>query len=149
VTEAATAHCVKLIISIPLETASQHFTLHKITTFPEHITFDKSVQYSVEHSYLSIQTSQRYYILFSETDFSKFSKDDIVIYVQLTRQYTVHRHYVVYLVYTLFHATTFVKESYYFTTKPLRYIIHYGSSFSDAATPDVVLSEISRPLVPL
>ena len=77
VTVAVTAHCIKLIISIPLETASQHFTLYKITTLPEHITFDKFIKYSVEYSYLGIQTSQRDYILFLVTDLSKCNKGDI------------------------------------------------------------------------
>jgi len=91
VTVAATAHCVKLIISVPLETASHHFTLYKITTMPERITSDKFVKYSVEYSYLGIQTSQRDYILFSETDFSKCSKGDIVICPADTTMYSAQR----------------------------------------------------------
>ena len=79
-TVAATAHCVKVIIRIPLESANHHFTLCKITTLAKRITFDKSVKYSVEHAYLGIHNNQRDYILFSETDFSKCNKGDIVIY---------------------------------------------------------------------
>jgi len=91
VTVAATAHCVKLIISVPLETESHHFTLYKITTLPERITSDKFVKYSLEHSYLGVQTSQRDYILFSETDFSKCSKSDIVICPADTTIYSTQR----------------------------------------------------------
>ena len=91
VTVAATAHCIKLIISIPLETASQHFILYKITSLPECISFDKFVKHSVEHYYLGIQTSQRDYILFSETDFNKCSKDDIVICPADTTIYSAQR----------------------------------------------------------
>jgi len=55
VTVAVTAHFVKLIISIPLETASHHFILYKISTLPERITYDRFVKYSVKHKlgYLS------------------------------------------------------------------------------------------------
>jgi len=91
VTVAATAHCVKLIISVPLETESHHFTLYKITTLPERITSGKFVRFSVECSYLVIQTSQRDYILFSETDFSKCSKGDIVICPADTTVYSAQR----------------------------------------------------------
>ena len=61
---AATAHCIKLIVSFPLKAANQHFTLYKIFTLPEHITFDKFIRYSVDYSCLGIQTSQRDCILF-------------------------------------------------------------------------------------
>jgi len=91
VTIAATNHCVKLIISVPLETASHHFTLYKITTLPERITSDKFVKYSVEYFYLGTQTSQRDYILFSETYFSKCSKGDIVKCPADTAMYSAQR----------------------------------------------------------
>ena len=90
-TVAATARCVKLIISIPLETVSQHFILYKIIALPERITFDKFVKYSVEYSYLGIQTSHRDYILFSERDFSKCNKGDIVICPADTTIYSAQR----------------------------------------------------------
>ena len=61
---AATAYCIKLIVSIPLKAANQHFTLYKIITLPEHITFDKFIRYAVDYSCLRIQTSQRDCILF-------------------------------------------------------------------------------------
>jgi hypothetical protein len=128
VTVAATAHCIKLIISISLETASQHFTLYKITTLPESITFDK-LKYSVEYSYLGIETSQHDYILFSETGFGKCSRGDIIICQADTTIYSAQRLSCVFSLYFQFHTTTFVKESYYFTTKLLHYndIIHDGS----------------------
>ena len=41
----ATAHCIKLIGSVPLKAAKQNFTLYKLITLPEHITSDKFVKY--------------------------------------------------------------------------------------------------------
>ena len=152
VTVAATAHCAKLIISILLETTSHHFTLYKITTLPERITSDKFVKYSVEYSYLGIQTSQRDYILFSEIDFSKCSKGDIVICPADTTLYGARRLSCVFSLYfqTVSHyylckrVTTSLPNPYAATTS-----FTMDLSFFDTETPDVALPEISKPLVPL
>jgi hypothetical protein len=150
VTVAATAPCVKLIISTSLETASQHFTLYKVTTLPERIRFGKFVKYSVEYTYLGIQTSQRDYIVLSETGFSKCSKGDIVICPADTTIYSAQRLSSVFSLYfqTVSHyrlckrVTTSLPNPYTATTS-----FTMDLSFSDAATPNVAFFEIGRPLV--
>ena len=58
----ANAHCLHLILSIPLKPANRHFTLFKIITLPIPISADKYVQYSLDYTYFGLQPSQQAYI---------------------------------------------------------------------------------------
>ena len=42
------AHCIKLILNVPLKTASRSFVLHKITALPGRFSEDKFAQYSFD-----------------------------------------------------------------------------------------------------
>jgi len=53
VTAVANVHCIKLIINVPLKTASQLFTLYKISVLPTQISNKNFVQYSIDFPYLS------------------------------------------------------------------------------------------------
>ena len=66
----ANIHGIKLIITLPLNTAQCHFTLYKIITLPERISSNKYVPYSIDYTFL-IQHSNRDYLLLTEADFSQ------------------------------------------------------------------------------
>jgi len=41
VSVAATPHCIKLIIGVPLKSTNRHFTLYKVFTLPERISSNR------------------------------------------------------------------------------------------------------------
>jgi hypothetical protein len=51
VTIMGNAHCIKLIIHMPLKTANRQFTLYKIFALPTRISEDKFVKYFFEFTY--------------------------------------------------------------------------------------------------
>jgi len=59
VTVVGNVHFMKLIINVPLKTASRHFTLHKINALPPRISKDKFVKYSGDVPYFGLDDSQR------------------------------------------------------------------------------------------
>lgn len=71
------AHGVKLILNVPLKTASRYFILHKIIALPTRISDDINVQYLLDFTYFGIDNVQRNYILFTEPDLSHCSKGSI------------------------------------------------------------------------
>jgi hypothetical protein len=75
----ANANYIKLIVNVPLRTPANHFALYKIITLPERVSVVKFIQYSVEFSYLGLQTGQRGYILLSQTEFNQCDKGDVTL----------------------------------------------------------------------
>ena len=72
-------HGIKLVMSIPLKTADQLFTLYKIVPLPSRISQETSVKYSLEYSYFVLASSQRDYLLLTEADLSHCSMGSIII----------------------------------------------------------------------
>ena len=68
VTAIANVHGIKLIVNVPLKTANQLFTLHKIFVLPTRISNNNFVQYLIDFPYFPIDISQREYLLFTEAD---------------------------------------------------------------------------------
>jgi len=52
------AHCIKLILNVPLKTASRYFVLLKITALPAWISDDKFAQYLLDFHYSAIDDIQ-------------------------------------------------------------------------------------------
>jgi hypothetical protein len=75
----ANAHCINIVLSIPLKSANRYFALFKIVTLPTYITSDKFAQYQINYAYLGLQHSQRGYILLSEASYSHCKKADITV----------------------------------------------------------------------
>ena len=55
---AATSHCIKLIVSLPLKSTDRYFTLYKILTLPEYISPNRVVQYLIDYPYIAIHGNQ-------------------------------------------------------------------------------------------
>jgi len=72
-------HGIKLVMSIPLKTADQHFTLYKIVPLPSRIAEEKFVKHSLEYSYFALANSQHDYLLLTEADLSQCSMGSINI----------------------------------------------------------------------
>lgn len=73
------AHGVKLILNVPLKTASRYFILHKIIALPTRISDDINFQYLLDFTYFGLDNIQRNYILFTEADLSHCSKGSITV----------------------------------------------------------------------
>jgi hypothetical protein len=71
VADVANSHCIKLILNIPIKAADHHFTLYRIIILPERISSDRFFQCTIDYPYLALQVSQRGYVLFTESDYSK------------------------------------------------------------------------------
>jgi hypothetical protein len=80
----------ELIVSVPMKTAIIHFTLFKILTLPDQVSSEKSVQYSDDYHYLGFQSSQRDYILFTDTDYRHCSNGSITLCPANTPIYSGH-----------------------------------------------------------
>jgi hypothetical protein len=79
VTLVGNAHGIKLIINVPLKTASQYFVLYKIIVLPVRTSGNNFVRYSVEFPYFSIDDSHRNYILFMEAHQRRCTTTSIVL----------------------------------------------------------------------
>ena len=55
----ANAHCVHLILNVPLQFADRHYTLFRIFTLSIRVTSDKFVQYSVDYTFFGLQHNQQ------------------------------------------------------------------------------------------
>ena len=73
------AHGIKVILNVPLKTASRYFVLHKIIALPARISDDKFAQYTLDFLYFGLDNIQRNYILFTEADLSYCSKGSITV----------------------------------------------------------------------
>ena len=56
-------HSIKMILNIPLKSANQQFSLHKLISLPMRISDSQHIKYLPEFAYFGISTSQRDYIL--------------------------------------------------------------------------------------
>jgi hypothetical protein len=72
-------HGVKLIMRVPIKTAQQPFTVHKLVALPARISKDKFVKYQPEYSYLGISLSQRNYFLMKKGDLQKCTTGSLVV----------------------------------------------------------------------
>ena len=54
---AATSHCIKMIINVPLKSTDRHFTLYTIVTLPEGISSNRFVQHSVDYPYFGVHSN--------------------------------------------------------------------------------------------
>jgi hypothetical protein len=70
----ADRHGAKLILSIPLKSAAQHFTLYKIITLPERVGADKFIKYAVDYPYLAMKFGLCDYTLLSVVDYQQCTK---------------------------------------------------------------------------
>jgi len=62
------AHGVNILMTIPLKTAGQHFTLHKLVVFPTRVVENKFIEYVHDVSYLTLSFNQRDFALLEEAD---------------------------------------------------------------------------------
>ena len=74
----ANAHCIHLILNVPLQSADRHYTLFRIITLPIRVTSDKFIQYFVDYTYIGIQHNEQNYLLLTEASFSRCNKGSIV-----------------------------------------------------------------------
>ena len=83
-------HCIKLILNVPLKTASRYFVLHKINSLPARISDDKFAQYSLDFLCFSLDNIQRKYILFTEADLSHCTTSSITVCPANKAIYSTH-----------------------------------------------------------
>ena len=76
---AATSHCIKLIVSVPLKSTDRYFTLYKILTLPEYISPNRFVQYLIDYPYIAIHGNQLDYLLFTEQQYNHCTSGSIAI----------------------------------------------------------------------
>ena len=70
---------MKIILSIPLKSANQHFTLYKLIIVPKRVSKDKFIKYLPEFSYVGLSVSQRDYVLLTSADLTKCSTGRITV----------------------------------------------------------------------
>jgi len=73
------AHGVQLVISVPLKTAAQLFTLFKILVFPMRLSPDTFLMYQIDYYYFGLAVDQRDYTLFTETDLQLCTTSSVTI----------------------------------------------------------------------
>ena len=73
------AHCVNIVLNVPLKSANRHFTLFRIVTLPTQITSDKFAQFQVDYDYFGLQHSQRGYILLTEASYNHCKRASLTI----------------------------------------------------------------------
>lgn len=66
-------------MNIPLSTADQHFTLHKLIVLPTWINKDKFVKYLPEFSYFGPSLSRRNYVLLNAADLQQCTSGSLVV----------------------------------------------------------------------
>ena len=62
------AHSLNMVMNIPLKTASQHFTLHKLIVLPTRVSESKLIEYVNDFTYLALSFNQRDFALLKEAD---------------------------------------------------------------------------------
>jgi len=73
------AHGVQLVISVPLKTAAQLFTLFKILVFPMRLSPDTFLKYQLDYYYFGLAVEQRDYTLFTEADLQLCTTSSVTI----------------------------------------------------------------------
>jgi len=76
---------MKLIVNVPLKSASSQFTLYKVVALPTRVSKINFVQYSIDYSYFGLENIRHDFILFKETYLLKCVRARLT-YAQLTRQ---------------------------------------------------------------
>jgi hypothetical protein len=67
-------HGINMLMIIPLKTASQHFTLHKLIVLPTRILENKFIAYEHDYDYLALSFNQRNFALLKEDDLKSCSR---------------------------------------------------------------------------
>ena len=62
------AHSLNMVMTIPLKTSSQHFTLHKLIVLPTRVSESKFIEYVHDFTYLALSFNQRDFALLKEAD---------------------------------------------------------------------------------
>ena len=154
VSVAATPHCIKLIISVPLKGTDRHFTLYKIVTLPEQISFNRFF------FYIWFITLTSAFTAISSTTLS-LRKSSIIItlqaallYVRYTLPFITPGLYLVHLVCTFRAQVTIdcVKGNYCYTNKHrfsknmahIAFIIFRRNVLSPYAAPGLPDSWLAR-----
>jgi hypothetical protein len=75
----ADAHIIKLIMTVPLKSMDQNFTLYRVITLPELLARDKYAIYVTNYEYLGLHSNLRDYALLTETQYSHCFKNKVVI----------------------------------------------------------------------
>jgi len=73
------AHGVQLVIRVPLKTAAQLFSLHKIIIFPMRLSPDTFIKYQLEYHYFGLAVDQRDYTLLTEADLQRCTMSSVTI----------------------------------------------------------------------
>jgi len=73
------AHGVQLVISVPLKTAAQLFTLHKVLVFPTRLSPDTFLKYQLDYYYFGLAVDQRDYTLLTEADLQRCTTSSVTI----------------------------------------------------------------------
>jgi hypothetical protein len=79
VTLVGNAHGIKLIVNVPLKTASQHFALYRIIVLPARTSGNNFVRYSIEFPHFGIDDSHRDYTLFTEAHWRRCTTTSVVL----------------------------------------------------------------------
>ena len=73
------AHGIQLVISVPLKTAAQLFTLYKILVFPSRLSIDTFITYQLDYYYFGLAVDQRDYTLLAEADLQRCTTGSVTI----------------------------------------------------------------------
>jgi hypothetical protein len=73
------AHGIKILVNVPLKTASQQFTLYKIIALPSRVSSNNFAKYVIDHTYFGLDHSQRDYILVSEAYLNRCTANSITL----------------------------------------------------------------------
>jgi hypothetical protein len=73
------AQGIQLVISIPLKTASQLYTLYKAVILPSRLSHDTFLTYQLEYCYFGLAVDQRDYALLTEADLQQCTAGSITI----------------------------------------------------------------------
>ena len=64
---------------VPIKTANQHFTVYRIIGLPNRIGKDKFVLYQIDFPYFAIGSSQRYYVLLTDTELQRCTTSTVTV----------------------------------------------------------------------
>ena len=73
------SHNMKLVMSVPLITAEQRFSIYKVIVWPTRISKDKFIRYKLDFAYFGLAFSQRDYILLKAEDMQRCTTGSIQI----------------------------------------------------------------------
>jgi hypothetical protein len=79
VTLIGNAHGIKILVHVPLKTASQQFTLYKIIILPSRGCGNNFAKYMTDYTYFGIDHSHRDYILVSEAYLNRCTANSITL----------------------------------------------------------------------